>query len=293
MDANSYLNYAGIYRIRIDRGLKPPKFYIGQASIFRTRRKSHFKALRGNKHENPALQKAFNKYGQQAFTFEIVLACEKRKQILTFYEQRLLDSYSRESIYNVHTACVDSPLGTKASEATRTKHSTARRGLKYSAEHCSAISASLKGHEITKAARAKISAALKGRKDSPEMCAKKRGRIPWNKGKPGPIPLAETCAKMSRARKGTKHTQAARKKMIGRVFSEETRAKLSKALKGRIFTPEHRAAISKARKGMLSEKQAKNLSEMSEKNRGRELSPEHRAAISNGRIEAFANRRNT
>src|ERR1700726_4028557 len=60
---------SGIYRIV---NTLNGKFYIGSAVNLRIRRKNHFVTLRNNAHKNPYLQRAFNKHGEQAFTFEVI-----------------------------------------------------------------------------------------------------------------------------------------------------------------------------------------------------------------------------
>ena len=66
---------------------------------------------------------------------------------------------------------------------------------------------------------------------------RKKGRIPWNKGKTG-IYSEETKRKMGESNKGKI-----------RMFSEEHRKKLSEVLKGRTFSEEWRMKISESRKG--------------------------------------------
>lgn len=43
--------------------------YIGQTIDINRRRRTHFNSLRNNNHENPKLQNAWNKYGEQEFHF--------------------------------------------------------------------------------------------------------------------------------------------------------------------------------------------------------------------------------
>ena len=44
--------------------------YIGQTIDINRRKNKHFSTLRNNKHENPKLQNAWNKYGEENFSFE-------------------------------------------------------------------------------------------------------------------------------------------------------------------------------------------------------------------------------
>ena len=48
------------------------KKYIGQTVNFKARKKRHLTDLRCNRHDNPHLQKAFLKYGEEAFEFSII-----------------------------------------------------------------------------------------------------------------------------------------------------------------------------------------------------------------------------
>ncbi len=60
---------SGIYRITCT---VTGKFYIGSAINLRKRRRDHFFYLERNEHHNPKLQAAWNKYGPDAFTFEVL-----------------------------------------------------------------------------------------------------------------------------------------------------------------------------------------------------------------------------
>lgn len=48
------------------------KFYIGSSINCNSRRKVHFSKLRSNTHDNKHLQASFNKYGRDAFIFEVI-----------------------------------------------------------------------------------------------------------------------------------------------------------------------------------------------------------------------------
>ncbi len=60
---------SGIYRITCTI---TSKFYIGSTTNLRKRKNEHFGKLRRNIHENPYLQKAWNRYGESAFIFEVL-----------------------------------------------------------------------------------------------------------------------------------------------------------------------------------------------------------------------------
>lgn len=66
----------GIYKIV---NLNNGKCYVGSAKDFNTRRDKHFKLLNDNKHFNIKLQRSYNKYGPNAFSFEIIEPFEYNK----------------------------------------------------------------------------------------------------------------------------------------------------------------------------------------------------------------------
>lgn len=82
----------GIYKITC---LSNNKCYIGQSVSIKRRITTHKRELRTNTHYNQKLQRAYNKYGQNNFTYEILELCSKEK--LNEREQfyiKLFDSYN-------------------------------------------------------------------------------------------------------------------------------------------------------------------------------------------------------
>lgn len=97
---------SGIYQIK---NILSEAVYIGSSINLEKRESVHFSLLRANKHHAVKLQRAFNKYGEKNFKFEIIeligrldnesdLSFEKR--LCKQYEQSHLDKYgAREFIY--------------------------------------------------------------------------------------------------------------------------------------------------------------------------------------------------
>jgi hypothetical protein len=90
--------------------------YIGSSSDFIERQRRHRRDLRKGKHHSRYLQRAWNKYGEEAFLFSLLELCD---------EEDLLE---REGIYllnhkPVYNMCPEagSPRGKKSSEATKRK----------------------------------------------------------------------------------------------------------------------------------------------------------------------------
>jgi group I intron endonuclease len=76
----------GIYRIK---NLINEKCYYGSSKDIEKRWKKHKNELRKNKHINVILQRAWNKYTEENFVFEIIEECEQN--ILFEIEQKYLD----------------------------------------------------------------------------------------------------------------------------------------------------------------------------------------------------------
>jgi group I intron endonuclease len=111
--------------------------YIGSTvRAAKVRWGQHRKELRAGIHHSRFLQRAWNKYGEDAFVFEIIEEVADNDSLLS-REQQHLDSrrteFARSKTYNV-CWIAGSCAGFIPSAATRAKWSRARRGKKRSAE---------------------------------------------------------------------------------------------------------------------------------------------------------------
>ena len=68
----------GIYSIE---NLVNHKFYIGESTRIYGRWEDHISQLRGNRHGNIYLQRAWNKYGEENFKFSIVEICKPKQRL--------------------------------------------------------------------------------------------------------------------------------------------------------------------------------------------------------------------
>lgn len=159
----------GIYRIDIGK-----YSYYGSAASLSQRKSRHLRDLRADKHHSPYVQDVFNKYGEDEFTFTVLLVCEKED--LLFYEQKFLDKFFDEK-FNMNTCRrANSQLGLLRSDETKAKMSASAKGkpCPWNAEKNkdpdfrAKVSAGKKGVKLSKA----HVAALTGKKRSPE--ARKR-----------------------------------------------------------------------------------------------------------------------
>lgn len=195
----------GIYQIR---NTTNGKTYVGSTVSFEKRWALHTRQLSRGTHHTQGLQRAWNKYGAEAFVFEPLLVCSR--DMLLFYEQRAIDQLRPR--YN-SARVAGSTLGLKMSAEARANISRAQTGKKLSAEHRAKLSEKLTGRPVSAKALA-VLRGNKGRKHSEETIEKNRlAHI-------GFVHSPEARAKLSAANKG-------------RVFTEEHRAKLSAAASAR------------------------------------------------------------
>ena len=197
--------------------------YIGKTvyDAEKTRKRDHY-----NGHGNKPLKDDIDKYGKDAFTFEIL-----HDSIIPEF----LDTLERQEIAKYN--CVK-PYG----------YNQNRGGsgvISHSEKTCQKISEALKGEnnpmkrpEVSR----KSAEAQKGRKVS-----------------------EETKQKISRANKGRKHSEEAKQKIskahTGTPRSEEHRRNISEAQKGTPCSEETKQKISRANKGKPSWNKGKTLSE--------------------------------
>ncbi len=96
----------GVYKIR---NLITDDCYVGSAAYsFNKRWNTHKHQLKNNKHHSIILQRAWNKYGEKNFKFEIIECCEPSDCLVK--EQHYLDNLKPK--YNIHPNA-ESPLGRK------------------------------------------------------------------------------------------------------------------------------------------------------------------------------------
>jgi group I intron endonuclease len=187
------MNACYIYKItnKIDG-----KFYIGSTEYPERRFKEHATDLNKGRHHSLYLQRAWDKYGEDNFKFEILRYCTRNKRRV--YEQHFLDRlrpYDYEIGYNMNRK-VDSRYGRKMSKEACLKMSIAkkgkpsvRKGCKLSEETRKKLSESHKGQvSWLKGTKGKIVAWNKG--ISPSQVTRQRmseslkGKKAWNKGIP-------------------------------------------------------------------------------------------------------------
>jgi group I intron endonuclease len=122
------------------------KFYIGSTKHFVTRKREHIYTLNKKTHRNNYLQKAWNKYGEENFKFEILEENIGQENLL-LREQHYLDllkPYIKNIGYNINPTA-GSNLGFKMPKSAIEKIRQANTGKKHSEETRKKISEVQKG----------------------------------------------------------------------------------------------------------------------------------------------------
>lgn len=129
--------------------------YVGSTADYKSRWRTHRSALRRGKHHSFILQKAWDKHGEVAFLFRLLVVCPRDMRV--FYEQRLMPLQR----YNVLRTAKETLVrgGWKHTDAFKRKMSLLHKGVSLSDEH-----------------RAKLSVAAKGRLYGPNFSLKARSR---------------------------------------------------------------------------------------------------------------------
>jgi group I intron endonuclease len=119
------------------------KSYVGSAAwSIKQRFSRHINDLNKNKHCNKYLQRAWNKYGQEYFSFIVLEECKSQKCIEL--EQLYINSIKPE--FNM-CLIANSRLGVKHSPKVCDKISKAHKGKKHTLEHRENVSKALTGRK--------------------------------------------------------------------------------------------------------------------------------------------------
>jgi group I intron endonuclease len=201
------MQVSGIYTITnvINR-----KSYVGYTKNIVKRFDWHLCKLRNNKHSNSLLQRAWNKYGEENFEFEILEECDEEFLLaLEHYWCIMLDTHNRKNGYNIlstHPYKVvgyrKNPMpkdsvkagaikrtGGKRTQQSKDRMSKARKKWWVNnpdyvpplptQETKNKIAKGLVGYKHSKETREKMSAARTGYKKSKEEIEK---TVKWHKG---------------------------------------------------------------------------------------------------------------
>lgn len=241
---------SGVYQIR---NIINNKRYVGSTINLYNRWATHKKLLnRGVDHHNRHLQRAWNKYGEDSFVFEVLeyvlqgaLSKKEFRPVLLAREQHYKDlykSYNRKYGYDI-CKTAGSSLGVKFSAAHKQKLRLAKLGSVLSLAHRANIGKGLKASEAFAAfnkspksikTRKKISETLKGRRLSASHIKKLQDRFKIDPPFKGKRHSEKSKKKMRASHLGVKlsakHRESIGQGQIGRHLPEETRKKISEKL---------------------------------------------------------------
>jgi len=196
---------AGIYKIS---HAASGRAYVGSAVNIKKRWATHRHALRTGRHHSQKLQRAWSKYGEAEFCFDVLLVCAPGD--LLFYEQRVIDGWGTvKGGFNVRPTAGNS-LGMPVKPVAREKIRAALTGIKRSDE----TREKMRLVRTSPAMLKRMRVAHLGRKNSPETIEKMRAAAA------GRVVSEETKEKLRAAN-------------LGRPVPLDARAKISEALKGR------------------------------------------------------------
>lgn len=124
------------------------KYYIGSSKDISKRFSCHKASLRGGYHDNPKLQNAWNKYGEEYFDF-IILQLVDEDNLLQEEQKYINDLDATHNGYNI---CREAgkPPGIQWDEHYRQHFSNLMKGRIFTDEHKRNLSVSLKGRNLGK-----------------------------------------------------------------------------------------------------------------------------------------------
>lgn len=158
----------GIYTIT---HIKSGKQYVGSSVTLKRRFNRHKNELRKNIHRCSHLQRAWNKYGEEAFVFAVIESIVDVDQIL-IREQHWIDTLKlTKKLYNTCPKA-GSPLGMRLTEEQRAKISKAHRGKMKGKDHVEAMRRGAQSRVHTEQEIERWGSIWKGRTKSPEHLAK-------------------------------------------------------------------------------------------------------------------------
>lgn len=236
----------GVYMIRHTTS---GKVYIGSSagrSGILGRMNRHIEDLRGGGHHSVHLQRAWDKYGPEAFEFIVLEYCPAEECLDR--EQVFMDFYKctdRRHGYNI-SPTAGNCLGVRHTAETRAKISAAGMGRRQSAESIEKTASKIRGLKRSEESRARISVAARKRWETEDRQA-------WSEKIRARVLSDEVRAILS----------ANGKRHAGRKRSEETKAKMravwddpdyrqrwSDVRRGKKMSPEAIAKSASKRKGM-------------------------------------------
>jgi len=161
---------SGIYRIVC---VKNGRYYFGSAKNITKRWDIHKSRLRMESHDNPIIQRSWNKHGENSFRIELI-ECVNDENKLLEVEQKYLDKHvNKSNCMNIAKSATAPMMGRKHTDESK------RKMVKSHPPHESPNY----GNPLSPETKKKISEAKKGKPTTGDRFEAARKLGPWNKGK--------------------------------------------------------------------------------------------------------------
>lgn len=272
--------FAGVYQIA---NTKNGKRYIGSSANVRARFGSHLRGLGWGQHHSTRLQRAWTKYGADAFEFSILEVAPQEE--LLACEQKYLDLYKAYEPEHGYNICREgrNRAGAKHSASTKARIASSNQGRKRTEAQIAAMRVRQAGVAPSEETRRKIGASAAGRRHSEES-KRKIGEASAQR-----TMSAEARQRISEANKG-------RATWSGRTHSEESKDAIRESLSAYWeSSQEKRAEVSATTKARWLDPEdslRKSVAEAASRtHKGRAKDPETRAKMAEGMRRAWARRK--
>ena len=239
------------------------KNYVGQSVDITHRLQTHRRKLRLSQHSNPHLQAAWNKYGEEAFLFQMLCEClESELDALEGHYMAVLRSLNTELGYNLEQVVEGSK---RHSQESKDKIRAAKLGVPKSPEEVARMRSLRLGVPLSAEAISKAQNTIRLKKEAGQWVVKPRGHLSEEHKEflrqinTGRKHTPDTLAKMSESQRNRVRTY---------VPTEETKEKLRIASTGKKHSPETLAKLSAALKGRVPS--VESIEKMRETKRGKD-----------------------
>lgn len=169
------IDICGIYKIV---NTATGQCYVGQSQRVKKRLKEHFRLLRGNKHTNPHLQHAYNKYGASSFYGALEVECDDPDEMDALEEAFIKGTawFEEKTVYNIADFAKAPMRGRLHSEEVRERIRLGRRACSFDFQSVEYRATLSKAQVARIFEDPKFVARLKFILDNPDMSYAERAR---------------------------------------------------------------------------------------------------------------------
>ncbi len=170
------IDICGVYKIV---NTATNQCYVGQSQRVKKRLKEHFRLLRLNKHTNPHLQNAYNKYGADCFYGELEVECTNFEELDALENAFLCGEawFEEKTVYNIADFAKAPMRGKRHSEETKKKIRLSHKAANFDHQNPEYRAALSRGQVARRFADPKFVAKLKFILDNPDKSYAERARL--------------------------------------------------------------------------------------------------------------------